>query len=122
MRKWPPLVAAIVLEVTATLALRAALDHSLWYVVVAVGYAGAFVCLSRALRAGLGIGVAYGIWAAAGVALTALLASALFDEQLTALMGLGIVLVMGGVLCVEMGSHQAAYVDHVEQEYGGEAR
>lgn len=108
MSRWAPLAVAIVLEVTGTLALRAALDHPAWYAVVAVGYAGAFVALSATLRSGMGVGVAYGIWAATGVVLTALLAAVLFDETLTATMGLGIVLVVGGVLCVEVGSHGAS--------------
>ncbi|WP_067479960.1 DMT family transporter [Actinomadura hibisca] len=107
MKKWLPLLAAILLEVSGTLALRAALDHPAWYALVAVGYLGAFGALSLALRAGLGIGVAYGVWAATGVALTAILAAVLFGDPLTATMGLGIVLVIAGVLCVELGSQQA---------------
>ncbi|WP_305093874.1 multidrug efflux SMR transporter [Prescottella sp. R16] len=104
MNKWLLLTAAIGLEVTATLSLRAALDHSGWYAVVVVGYLGAFAALSLTLRAGMGIGVAYGIWGASGVALTAVLATVLFGDPLTALMGVGIALVIAGVLCVELGS------------------
>ena len=37
------------------------------------GYVVSFVLLARALGEGLGIGVAYGIWTAVGVALTAVL-------------------------------------------------
>lgn len=107
MRKWLLLVSAILLEVSATLALRAALDHSTWYVVVAIGYTGAFVALTFVLRAGVGVGVAYGIWGASGVALTAVLASVLFGDPLTATMGAGIALVIGGVLCVQFGSQAA---------------
>ncbi|MGP4086638.1 SMR family transporter [Streptomyces sp. KR55] len=53
MRKWLLLIAAILPEVTATLSLRGALDHPALYVVVAVGYVGSFVALSRVLRAGM---------------------------------------------------------------------
>ncbi|MFC4049900.1 DMT family transporter [Actinomadura syzygii] len=112
MNKWLPLAAAIALEVTGTLSLRAALDHPAWYVLVAVGYIGAFFSLSMGLRAGLGIGVAYGIWAACGVALTAVLAAVIFSEALTVLMGAGIGLVIAGVLCVELGSQHAEQGDH----------
>ena len=45
--------AAILVEVTATLALRAALDHPAWFVVVATGYLGSFAALSLALRRGI---------------------------------------------------------------------
>ena len=107
MRKWLPLLAAILVEVTATLALRAAVDQPAWYLLVAAGYIGAFIGLSMALRAGMGVGVAYGVWAAAGVVLTAVLAAVIFDDALTPTMGVGIALVIAGVLCVELGSHRS---------------
>jgi small multidrug resistance pump len=50
------------------------------------------------------LGVAYGIWAAAGVALTAVIGRLLFKEPFTWLMGLGILLIVGGVLCIELGA------------------
>ena len=103
--QWLFLATAIVLEVAGTLALRmAATGRRVWFAAVAVGYVGAFAALTLALSEGLGIGVAYGIWAAVGVALTAVASHALFDEPLTALMGLGIVLIAGGVLLVELGA------------------
>ena len=49
-------------------------------------------------------GVAYGIWAASGVALTAVASKALFKEPLTALMMGGIALIIAGVLLVELGA------------------
>lgn len=107
MNKWLVLAGAIVSEVAATLALKAALTHPGLYVVVAVGYVAAFVFLTFCLRAGMKIGVAYGIWGASGVALTAVLSAAIFNEPLTALMGLGIALIIGGVLTVELGSQKA---------------
>ena len=112
MNKWAPLLAAILLEVTATLALRAAVDRPAWYALVTVGYLGAFVGLGAALRAGLGVGVAYGVWAAAGVVLTAVLAAVIFDDPFTAAMGVGIGLVIAGVLCVELGSPRAESREH----------
>ncbi|POX48441.1 QacE family quaternary ammonium compound efflux SMR transporter [Streptomyces sp. Ru71] len=107
MRKWLLLGAAILLEVTATLCLRGALDHPALYVVVAAGYTGSFTALSFVLRAGLALGVAYGVWAASGVALTAVLATLVFGDPLTAVMGVGIVLLIAGVLCVELGAQAA---------------
>jgi small multidrug resistance pump len=53
----------------------------------------------------MAIGVAYGIWAASGVALTAVAAHILFREPFTRIMGLGIVLIAGGVLLIELGAH-----------------
>jgi small multidrug resistance pump len=56
----------------------------------------------------MAIGVAYGIWAATGVVLTALLAIPLFGERLTWVMGLGIAVIVGGVLLVEFGSRSSS--------------
>ncbi|MFD4367281.1 DMT family transporter [Rhodococcus sp. NPDC058521] len=107
MRKWLFLVGAIVFEVSGTLALRASLDNSLWVVAVAIGYVVSFGFLAAVLREGAPIGVAYGIWGASGVALTAVLARVLFDEPFTTVMGLGIAIVASGVLLVEVGSQKA---------------
>ena len=95
------------MEVTATLSLKAALEAPALYAVVVIGYASAFLCLFQALREGLSLGVGYGIWAACGVALTAVLSAAIFDEPLTLPMGIGIAAVMGGVLLVELGSQES---------------
>ncbi|GAA1961586.1 DMT family transporter [Microbacterium aquimaris] len=104
MTKWLYLVGAIVLEVSATLALRQLVEHAAWIVLVVIGYAGAFLCLALLLRTGAPIGLTYGVWAASGVALTAVLAAVLYGDPLTWLMSLGIAIVIGGVLLVEMGA------------------
>jgi small multidrug resistance pump len=64
-----------------------------------------FGFLALTLSHGMAIGVAYGIWAATGVALTAVAAHVLFREPFTRIMGLGIVLIAGGVLLIELGAH-----------------
>lgn len=107
MSKWTMLAVAILTEVAATLALRAALDHTAWFVVVAAGYLAAFALLGAILAAGMPVGVAYGIWSATGVALTAVLAALVFGDPFTLRIGAGIALVIGGVLLVELGSHTA---------------
>lgn len=104
MTTWLLLAAAILCEVTASLSLKAALDQPVLYLVVAVGFGAAFALLAAVLRRGMGIGVAYGIWAATGVALTSTLSSVIYGEPFTSLMGVGIVLIISGVLLVELGS------------------
>lgn len=96
--------AAIAVEVAATLSLRASQDHSGWLVVVVSGYVGAFALLTLVLRAGLSIGVAYGIWGALGTAATAVLAAAIFGDPLTWPIAVGIGLIIAGVLLVELGA------------------
>ncbi|MBB2985083.1 DMT family transporter [Terracoccus luteus] len=105
---WALLGTAIVSEVTASLSLKGALDRPALYGVVAVGYLASFTLLALVLRRGMPLGVAYGVWGALGVALTAVASSLVFDEALTGLMGLGIVLIIAGVLTVELGSQRAA--------------
>ncbi len=102
---WAFLAIAIGSEVSGTLALRvAAGGKNLWYIAVAVGYLLSFVFLSLTLSHGVGLGVAYGIWAATGVALTALAGRALFGEAITRVMAVGIALVAAGVLLIEIGA------------------
>ncbi|MBS2937000.1 QacE family quaternary ammonium compound efflux SMR transporter [Nocardioides sp. J2M5] len=107
MTKWYLLVAAIACEVTASLSLKAALDRPAFFGLVGVGYIASFVLIALVLKQGMALGVAYGIWGAMGVAATAVLSSLIFDESLTALMGVGIALIIAGVLTVELGSQKA---------------
>jgi small multidrug resistance pump len=102
------LFAAIAVEVAATLSLRASQDHSAWLLLVVAGYAGSFVLLTMVLRAGMPVGVAYGIWGASGTAATAVLAAAIFGDAFTWPIAAGIVLIIAGVLLVEFGSRPAA--------------
>ena len=104
---WPALGGAIISEVSATLALRQALNQPGFYVVVGIGYALAFILLSLTLKAGMPLGVAYGLWGALGVALTAVLSMLVFGEPMTLLVALGIALIMAGVLLVEVGAQRA---------------
>lgn len=104
MTAWLFLIGAIVCEVFGTLSLRLAMDAKRWYAGVVAGYGVAFTLLALTLVHGMPLGVAYGIWAAVGVALTAVLSTLFFREPLTWLMGLGIVLIAGGVLLIEVGS------------------
>ncbi|MBP2215274.1 multidrug efflux SMR transporter [Arthrobacter sp. CAN_C5] len=98
------LIGAIIFEVAGTVSLRLAVDDKRWYGAVVVGYLVAFTMLALTLAGGLPLGVAYGIWAASGVALTAMIGKFLFKEPFTWLMGLGIILIIGGVLLIELGA------------------
>jgi small multidrug resistance pump len=102
------LAGAILTEVTGTLALRGALDHPWLYAVTAAGEVTSFFLLVKVLQTGMPLGVAYGVWSALGVAATALFSSVLFDEAFTGPMAFGLLLIVGGVVLVEAGSHRAA--------------
>lgn len=101
------LAVAIVTEVIGSISLKGALDHPWLYGVVAVAFLTAFALLSLVLKAGIGIGVAYGIWGASGVALTAIASMVIYNEPLTPMMWAGIVLIIFGVATIELGSGSA---------------
>lgn len=102
---WVFLAGAIVFEVAATMSLRLAAAGRRWlYGLVAAGYVISYALLSLTLAAGMALGVAYGIWTAAGVALTAVLGRVMFGEKFTWVMSVGVVLIMIGVVMVETGS------------------
>ena len=102
--KWLYLAGAISCEVTATLSLKGSETLPALYAVVVLGYIGAFAFLTMVLKVGMGLGAAYGIWGATGVALTAVLSAPIFGEAITVLMGIGLVCVIAGVLLVEAGA------------------
>lgn len=71
------------------------------------GYTTSFMFLVRVLRTGMGLGVAYGIWGALGVVVTAIVSALFFDEAFTALAVAGIGLIILGVVTVQVGAEQA---------------
>ena len=101
---WLALACAILVEVIATLSLRASdgFRKRGWMIPVVLGYLASFYLLWVSLSLGMPVGVAYGVWTACGVALVAVIARFLFSEPLTWLMGLGIALIVAGVLTIEM--------------------
>jgi small multidrug resistance pump len=107
VQKWALLCGAIMTEVTATLSLRAFQDDPVWLAVVVPGYVTSFALLTLVLRVGMPIGVAYGIWAASGTALTAMLATLIFDDPFTLPVMVGIGLIVIGVLLIELGTPRA---------------
>jgi small multidrug resistance pump len=101
---WLALAGAIIVEVFATLSLRASdgFRKKAWIVPVTAGYVASFYLLWVSLSLGMPVGIAYGIWTACGVALVAVIARYLFAEPLTWLMVVGIGFIVAGVLTIEM--------------------
>lgn len=100
------LIAAILSEVTATMSLRASdgFARKVFLAPIVGGYLLAFLFLALALDRGLAVGVAYGTWAASGVAIVAIASRFVFAEPLTKTMGAGIGLIAAGVLVVELSA------------------
>lgn len=99
------LALAIATEVTATVSLKLSegFTKPAPSIVVVIGYGAAFFFLSQALKRGMAIGVAYGIWSAVGVAAIAAIGVLFLGERLTLIQVGGIGLVILGVLALELG-------------------
>jgi small multidrug resistance pump len=104
---WLFLAGAILTEVAATTALKLSegFTRPVPSIVVMIGYITAVAMLSQALARGMGIGVAYGVWAAVGVALVAIIGAVFLGESMTWMQVAGIALVIAGVLALELGAH-----------------
>ncbi|TQR19616.1 DMT family transporter [Psychrobacillus vulpis] len=70
---------------------------------VIVGYAIAFYALSLSLKA-LPIGTAYAIWSGVGTALTALIGVIVYKEGFNLKKFLGLVLIIGGVILLNLSN------------------
>lgn len=108
---WLMLAVAVISEVVASLSLKGSATTPALYALVVVGYVTGFVMLTRILKRGMPLGVAYGIWGAAGVALTAVSSTLIFGEAFTPLMGVGLAFIIAGVVLVENGSRPAELDD-----------
>ena len=104
------LFAAIVSEVIATSALKAAEGFSRFWpsVIVIVGYGLAFYCLSLTMRT-IPIGIAYAIWSGVGIVLIALVGLLLYRQPLDAPALIGMALILAGVLIINVFSKTAGH-------------
>jgi small multidrug resistance pump len=102
---WLYLAIAIACEVVATSALKATEGFTRWQpsVLVVAGYSFAFFFLSLTLRS-IPVGIAYAIWAGAGVVLVSLAGWLLYQQRLDLAAMLGIGLIVAGVLVINLFS------------------
>lgn len=100
------LALAITAEVTATVSMKLSEGFTkLWpSLVVVAGYLVAFAALASVLKRGMPVGVAYAIWAAVGVAAVAVIGVLFLGEPVNLTILAGLVLVIGGVVLIEVGS------------------
>ena len=102
---WIWLTVAIVGEVIATSALKASHGFTRWEwsLVSIAGYAVAFYCLAIVLKT-IPVGIAYAIWAGAGVTMVALIGVVVFGQALDLAAILGIGLIVAGVIALNVFS------------------
>ncbi|WP_276299481.1 DMT family transporter [Halorussus lipolyticus] len=103
MREYLYLGAAIAAEVTGTTALKFSdgFENVLPTLVVVVGYVGSFYLLSLTLQE-LPIGLVYATWSAVGIVAAALVGVAFFEETIDLAGVVGMALIIGGVLVLNL--------------------
>ncbi len=101
---------SIIAEVVATSALKASDGFSkLWpSVIVVVGYGIAFHFLALTLKT-IPVGVAYAIWAGAGVTIVAIVGWLLFGQKLDAPAIIGMALIVTGVVVMQAFSKSTGH-------------
>lgn len=105
MKQYVILGLAIICEVIATSALKQTNQFTriVPSLITLVGYAGAFYFLSMVLR-NIPLGIAYAIWSGAGIVLVALIGWLVFKQQLDVPAIIGICMIIGGVLVINLFS------------------
>lgn len=110
MQQWIFLSIAIISEVLGTSALKASDGFSrLWpSLIVVAGYGTAFFFLALTLRT-VPVGVAYAIWAGAGIALIALVGWFVFEQTLDLPAIIGLLLIVAGVVVINVFSKSVSH-------------
>jgi small multidrug resistance pump len=104
------LFTAIVFEVVATSALKAANGFTVLIpsVVVVIGYALAFYFLSMTLKV-MPVGVTYAIWAGLGVVLVAIVGAVVYRQVPDLWAMLGMALILAGVIVINLLSKTVSH-------------
>ncbi len=104
------LAIAIIAEVIATSSLKASAEFSrLWpSLLVVLGYATAFYCMTLALRA-IPLGITYAIWSGLGIVLITLVGVVVYDEKLDLPAAIGMGLIITGVVVINLFSKTAGH-------------
>jgi len=110
MTHWIYLSAAILSEVIGTSFLKSSegFTRPVPSLIVLVAYVASFYLLSLTLRT-LPLGIAYGVWSGAGVALIALSGYALFGQKLDVPAITGILLIVSGVVVINVFSESVGH-------------
>lgn len=103
------LAVAIFAEVIATSCLKAsaAFTKPLPSIIVVIGYAASFYCLSLALRS-VPVGIAYAIWSGVGVVLVTAIAWIAYGQKLDTVALAGMALIIAGVVILNLRPHAGA--------------
>lgn len=104
---WLLVATSVTAEVVGTVALKYSDGFSKPFpsVAAAACYALAIWLMAVAMRH-LDMGITYAVWAASGIALTALVGIAVFGEGLGIVKAIGLLCIVGGVVMLNLGHQQ----------------
>lgn len=110
MNTWIILIVAVLGEVVATTSLKLSEGFTKLVpsVVVVIGYAIAFYCLSLTLKS-IPLGIAYAVWSGLGIVTVSILGWLIFGQKLDFWAILGMLLIVGGVVVLNLLSKTAAH-------------
>lgn len=110
MNTWIILLIAVIGEVVATTSLKLSEGFTKLVpsIVVVVGYAIAFYCLSITLKS-IPLGIAYAVWSGLGIVTVSILGWLVFGQKLDTWALLGMFLIICGVLILNLLSKTAAH-------------
>ncbi|MCG1031757.1 QacE family quaternary ammonium compound efflux SMR transporter [Bacillus amyloliquefaciens] len=110
MNTWIILFVAVLGEVVATTSLKLSEGFTKLVpsIVVVVGYAIAFYCLSITLKS-IPLGIAYAVWSGLGIVTVSILGWLIFGQKLDTWALLGMFLIISGVLILNLLSKTAAH-------------
>lgn len=110
MKQYLILGLAIVCEVVATSFMKQSEQFTRLVpsLITVAGYAAAFYCLSVVLRT-IPMGVAYAIWSGVGIVLVALVGWVAYKQHLDVPAIIGMAMIVGGVLVINLFSHTAGH-------------
>lgn len=101
---WVLLAIAIIAEIAGTLLLKASAGFTKFWpsVGVVVGYATAFTLLSLVLKK-IDVGITYAVWSAFGIVGAAVGGLLFFEQSLSKMAILGMVIIVVGVVVMNIG-------------------
>lgn len=110
MKSYLFLLAAILFEIgaTTTLKMTEQFTRLVPSILTVIGYGAAFYCLSLALRT-IPVGVAYAIWSGVGIVFIALIGWVGFRQRLDWPAVIGMLMIVGGVLVINLFSKSAGH-------------
>lgn len=118
MRAWSFLFLAVFFEVTGTSSIKLFDQHfPMIGLIVMYGLIGiSYFCLSLSLKK-VPVGVAYAIWEGIGIVLITIVSALLFDEHISVLKVVSLVLIIVGILLIKSGTKSSVISSDQKADY-----